>query len=816
MWRLLDGVLLVTTVVAPWVFLVYAVSRFRDLLRLDRWVIALLAIGLWLFFAGLLSPLTETLVQAIFHSTPKPWFAAYVESVRAGEAPLWMPTLGTGLPALASPYVGYLTPPTALLLFFADLDQGVNALLLAHLVLAGVSAFLLGRSLGFRRGTALLLVIPVVWNPWVFRRLSTEVHVLYLFAYAWLPLVWALTIRFVRTRAWPDALAVGIPLAFMAVSMPTVFAHAVFALEVFLGLALITDVLRRRWAEARRLLIGSALALAAAFAAAAPEHLAAQELFSVTAGTRFERTWITGGWREQDFSTAEFVRLLLPNQLGARLVPLPYSVAHFGTPFSPGDIIVTLAAVAVAASFFPRFRGLRPLLWPQAALFLILANVATHGVLYRPVRWVDPLWGYAGNFPSLGALALLTIVVAFGAGVEVLATAAGAAVRRLRGHRLRASARLALLLAGAVLLVVESLWGVKNFFATPATDPDGRPDLRHTVSTMPLPDLRKLPHLDALAALTRDRALPTRIYCTGDRPVWPSPCFDYAVGRAKTEAVGSGELAWAMPRWQWNIFTERWSASDGTLDPVLTRLLQLASVEYVLHPRDLDLPLAARIPWDPNPGNFELYGRFLQSSIGGGLWTDAWDGQIRLHAFPGLPRAWVAPAVAVAGDEAASDAVVRTLLADPAFDLAGTALLQAAPGAPPPQAPAGDGSLVPVVRTPAEVLEKQKRPARAKLRVAQPRPGAWRIEGELLRPGALVLSQMYYPGMRATVNGRPAPVHRAQLFLTAVPVPAGEVRLTLAYQPLGLLAAGLVTGLFAVGLLLRVLRPRGRNLSGPP
>lgn len=65
------------------------------------------------------------------------------------------------------------------------------------------------------------------------------------------------------------------------------------------------------------------------------------------------------------------------------------------------------------------------------------------------------------------------------------------------------------------------------------------------------------------------------------------------------------------------------------------------------------------------------------------------------------------------------------------------------------------------------------------------------IAGRLPRAGALAVSQMYYPGLRDTVNGQPAPVLRADLFLSAVPVPRGETSVTLEYAPKGILATSL-------------------------
>lgn len=808
----LDTILLVTTVVAPWVFLVYALSRFRDILRRDWWVLLLLGTAFWILFTQLLSPLTETPVQAIFHSTTKPWFAAYVRAVLVERhAPLWLPQLGTGLPSLANPYVAFLSPFTSLLLLFADLDQGMNVFLLAQLTFTGLSGYLLGRSLGFARATALLVALPIVWNPWVFRRLTTEIHALYVFGFAWLPLAWALGVRFLRTRALGDALAAGIPLAFMAISMPTVFAYAAFTVAFFVCGALLWELFRRHWSAARRLLAGGLLIVLSAFLTAAPEHLAARELFQYTSGTRFERTRITGGWRDRDFSVGEFLRVLLPHRLGAALIPLDHRVDAFGVPFSPGDAVVVIALLGALVLFLQRWRRWRVIAALHLTLFLTLFSLATHGPAYEPVFRLFPFLGFAGVFPGVGAPLLLIVCIWFGFGIEALAAAVRFGMTRLRvpgGPGIRRALAGGILTVGAVLLVAEQLWGIETI-ASRQRDPDGRPDLRFNIPTMPLEHLTRLPHMATLAAQARERELPLRIFCSGDRPVWPSPCFDYAVGDANAEAVGTGELAWAMPRWQWTPFTQAWSASDGTIQPELERLLKLAAVEVLVHPRDLPYPITATVPWNPSPGNAELFGRFLGSSLGGGVWKDAWDGAIRLHRFPGFPRVFFAPAVAVAGSEEESDAVVRQLLATPTFDLRSLGLLQAAVGADPPgSAPGLAPALMPTVRSAAEALALAKPPPRAKLRFHSPRPGSWIVEGYIPRAGALLFSQMYYPGMRATVNGQPAPALRADLFLTAVPVALGETNVTLEYAPKGILAASLLTAPFATLLGFLALRRR--------
>ncbi|NJN36512.1 MAG: YfhO family protein [Nitrospiraceae bacterium] len=78
-------------------------------------------------------------------------------------------------------------------------------------------------------------------------------------------------------------------------------------------------------------------------------------------------------------------------------------------------------------------------------------------------------------------------------------------------------------------------------------------------------------------------------------------------------------------------------------------------------------------------------------------------------------------------------------------------------------------------------------------------------------PAYLVLSELWYPGWQATVNGAPAEVLRVNQALRAVAVPAGDVTVQLWFAPRswqwGLLAG--TVGLILTGLCLW-LRPRLR------
>ena len=49
--------------------------------------------------------------------------------------------------------------------------------------------------------------------------------------------------------------------------------------------------------------------------------------------------------------------------------------------------------------------------------------------------------------------------------------------------------------------------------------------------------------------------------------------------------------------------------------------------------------------------------------------------------------------------------------------------------------------------------------------------------------GLLVLSEVYYPGWRATVDGQPTSIARVNYVLRGVSVPAGQHRVEIFYRP---------------------------------
>ena len=145
-------------------------------------------------------------------------------------------------------------------------------------------------------------------------------------------------------------------------------------------------------------------------------------------------------------------------------------------------------------------------------------------------------------------------------------------------------------------------------------------------------------------------------------------------------------------------------------------------------------------------------------------------------------------------EPAADDAAALARLADPAFDPFGTVLLHDGQAASPGPSAAS-----------AQVLARG--------------PGEIEVLTDGALPGWLVVSELAYPAWRATIDGAPTPILRADVALMAVAVPAGPhaVRLWVAPGRVASgLAASLVAALAMAGVAARGVWPtrRAANIAG--
>jgi hypothetical protein len=133
-----------------------------------------------------------------------------------------------------------------------------------------------------------------------------------------------------------------------------------------------------------------------------------------------------------------------------------------------------------------------------------------------------------------------------------------------------------------------------------------------------------------------------------------------------------------------------------------------------------------------------------------------------LYKLPGEdPFAWIAPVIVKAPD----DQVLATVL-DPRFDVRRAALFDTAATVKAKQVSALPEPLATTVTT------MRYEPGGITLTLGAPAP-----EGS-----ALIVSENYYPGWKATVDGRPATLGRADYTLIGVELPAGARTIQLTFD----------------------------------
>lgn len=160
-------------------------------------------------------------------------------------------------------------------------------------------------------------------------------------------------------------------------------------------------------------------------------------------------------------------------------------------------------------------------------------------------------------------------------------------------------------------------------------------------------------------------------------------------------------------------------------------------------------------------------------------WETLLTDPVRVFRVPDpLPRARVA-----GGARVADGIEGLEVLVDPGFDPSREVLLPSGSGSPPP--PAAPGTT----------------------RIVEERSDRIALEADLREPAYVFLADAFDPGWRATLDGAPVPVLRANLAFRAVRVPAGRHRIEMVYRPRALLAGLALSATALLATLALLARP---------
>jgi hypothetical protein len=718
-------------------------------------------------------------------------FAA--ESLRAGDLPLWNPYIQSGAPFAADIQSGLLYPVNLVAFYLAPRVgyRLVEGLALFHVWLAGALAYAAGRGLRFGRAGALAGGIAYALSDYF------VVHVgnLNLVAgAAWLPLV-LLGAHRAAGAAWPDGrpgqarrwIGVGaLGLAMTALAghvQPLLFALVVLALTALVhgwATAGPGDGAGRRLDRAGRLAPKAAALGGIALlglGAAAVQLIPAAELtrWSIRAEIPFEKS------TEYSLPPEQLISLLVPGFFGRG--PDGYWGQWLRTEAGyVGILPLVLAGVYLTL----RLRSGTPtvfLLGLVGATGLLVAlggYTALHGLLYR----FAPVYGSLRAPARTIVLADLAIALMAAGGLSALTAP------QRPGERRRFDAYLRLLgrtLAFAAALVPPGLVLLLLLREHPAL-----PRATGAVEGWVMLVVWLGGSLAILA---------------GRQPAWlrPTTLLALALGWLTLDLVTNAqgleqtrqnpERGFERPAVVEFLRRDpepfRIDTDTGVWDvwqPNTAMVQRLPDVVGGVHP--LELADFRRYWSGLGSRSTALYdllnARYLIGKKGVPLDRDkfelAFDGDPELSVFRNvraLPRVFLVAGAVDAPDHERAYELVHA----PDFDPRAYAVVEGAAGSD-ARGPAGEA------------------------RLAVYRSSALTVEVAPTRPGLLVLSEVWYPGWSATVDGRPAPVLRADYLFRAVPVAPGDRRVELRFEPTGW-RAGLALTLAAwaaIGALL--LAPR--------
>ncbi len=671
------------------------------------------------------------------------------ESVRGlGEWPFWMATYFSGQPLAGNPLAGFHYPPNWL---HAVLPTGMAFAVLAllHVWFGGLGMFgLMRRGAGLSPGGAMLSAVAFAFGPGLGAHLGAG-HVSIVYGWAWLP--WAAWAA-LAARSWRDGWRLGLALAaaFLAdVRMGYYAALIAGVIGLARGMVGMSRRGGRRWA-----LRGVGVWIATALAFAGGAAFLALPLLE-----------LLGQTTRAGLSPRDAMALSLPPAafLGAVLPLQPAThewVTYLGVP---------VGAAAIVALWGPRRRAVWAL-WGCAALSAALA-LGAHTPLYGAALRVLPGLSLLRVPARLWILALGCVAALAGMGLDALP-----ALRRDARARRSAALALALLIA-----VVGALCGVVAATGLGEAGAYARFGIAAVVgvSSLGLAMWGKAARIAValvVCAAFADVAGAARAW-------WRLATVDEVIAPGREVAAYLANLpdrgrvyspSYSVP--QQTAWFYRLEMADG-VDPIQLRRYRRfmalaggyddAAYTVTIPPFPPDAPVETALR-DSEP-NARLLGLLDITYIVAAFPIEG-DGWERIGHVAGaylyrnaevMPRAWlVHEAQAADGD----DALRR--LGD--LDLRRQALVApewaefAAAGGD----TEGDSDAVRVVARSANALE---------------------LDAQAAGPGLLVLSEIWYPGWRAWVDGRAVPVVRADYLLRAVPIEqAGAHRVRLVYVPVWL------------------------------
>ena len=289
-------------------------SKLISIMRVE-WPCLVLALFVVVFFGDCFFAHQAPVLRDIFCQMPYwPQFAAH--SMRTGEwIPFWNPFAGYGKPYVADPETGFFYPLNWIFYLFSP-ATGLTFFCAAHLFIAGISAYALGRHWRLDPGPALFAAVSFAFSTWLIGMMEFRAPFA-VCAYGPLDLLLAglllkkihghpLTLRLLGS-AWGliALLAFLLALQYLAGNLERLF-YLLFLVAGYIAMQLLLQL--KSWRTALGIALALAIAGLLAFCLVMPQFLISSEFIA-----RSERTsTIDPGLAQASWGPGLWPTLLLP------------------------------------------------------------------------------------------------------------------------------------------------------------------------------------------------------------------------------------------------------------------------------------------------------------------------------------------------------------------------------------------------------------------------------------------------------------------------------------------------------------------------
>jgi hypothetical protein len=697
-----------------------------------------------------------------------PFRSVLTNSVSEGVLPLWNPHMLSGAPFLGHSQTGLFYPPN-LVYYLLPMPLAWTSSFLLRMVLAGFLMTLLMRALGATDSGALLSGIVfsmcgviTTWQGW--SRGDTCI---------WLPFV---CYAVVRLRQSPSGRSLG--LVAVAFTMPILAGHPETAVHITMVGVSLMGILWVWPADPGQKAFDLRFPLLFAAAGIFAVGLASIQMlptieFLKQMPSRFEIAWPA-------LPTSQAIALVSRD-----IVRSPNS-AGFGVPEAAAYTGMVTLLLAALAPFFKNKRYV---------LFFGLVTIITLAIVYS----IPPMPWLIGHSP-IKVLKNSRMILLFSFGIAALAGMGLSGLQQEdqwtdRKRRLRALLVLVVMFVAAFLL----------YYALRESTTMRVEFMRRPSFSRAMLFLGTIPILLRLLGLFRGRffaifvcaiaAFDLATFSTGytgySQPenVFPKePVFEYLLQRGRTsefrivqlggpypvnaptfyglEAADGYEILMQRPRnFVEGLTLDNYSLIQFDARPMLQlndRRMDLLNIKYfVIQIGSLEWNLL-----QPYPDRYPMIFRSDHVAV--------------FENKRALPRAFAVPASGVEVIPTYPASMNR--VKDPGFDPEKEVVLSSEP-------------------FPAKALVSSGGEFHQKVETRESDANGYQFRVNVSAPAILVVSQTYYPGWKARVDGKSVPLQDADYALAGVPVPAGEHDVDVRLEPDSLRRGEWLAGLSALGLI---------------